>query len=125
MARATPWTERLGALATEPAAEGATLHLARRYGERRRGLAGMEPMPPERALHIRTSSVHTFGMRFALDLVWLARDGSVVRIDRAVPPRRFRTCLRARSVIEARAGEAERFAKSAERSSDSGYTPTR
>ena len=97
-ARATPWGERLGALATEPAADGLTLHVARRYGERRRGLAGMEPMPADHALHIRTSSVHTaFGMRFDLDLVWLGRDGSVVRIDRAVPPRRMRTCLRARS----------------------------
>jgi uncharacterized protein len=114
--RTAPWRDRLGALATEPVADGLTLHVARRYGERRRGLAGMEPMPADHALHIRTSSVHTFGMRFDLDLVWLARDGSVVRVDRAVPPRRMRTCLRARSVIEARAGQADRFAQSAGKS---------
>jgi uncharacterized protein len=45
-------------------------------------------------------SVHTFGMRFALDLVWLGAGGEVVRIDRAVPPWRVRSCRHARSVLE-------------------------
>lgn len=48
----------------------------------------------------RTRSVHTFGMRFALDLVWLDGDGRVVRVDRAVPPRRLRSCRAARAVLE-------------------------
>jgi uncharacterized protein len=55
----------------------------------------------------RCRSVHTFGMRFALDLVWLDGSGRVVRVDRDVPPRRVRTCLRARSVVETAAGRAE------------------
>jgi uncharacterized membrane protein (UPF0127 family) len=55
-------------------------------------------------------SVHTFGMRFALDLVWLGRGGQVVRVDRAVPPRRVRSCRRARSVLELRSGPAEQLA---------------
>jgi uncharacterized protein len=54
-------------------------------------------------------SVHTFGMRFALDLIWLDGGGRVVRVDAAVPPRRFRTCLRARSVIEVRGGASAPF----------------
>ena len=45
-------------------------------------------------------SVHTFGMRYALDLFWLDRDGDLVRLDEAVPPNRLRACLRARSVLE-------------------------
>jgi uncharacterized membrane protein (UPF0127 family) len=49
-------------------------------------------------------------MRFALDLVWLDRDGRVVRVDRGVGPWRVRTCLRARSVVETRAGEGDGFA---------------
>jgi uncharacterized membrane protein (UPF0127 family) len=107
----TAWAQRLGSLATEPTADGLVLHVARRYGERRRGLAKMEAMPPDHALHIvRTNSVHTFGMRFALDLVWLGRGGRVVRIDTNVPARRMKTCIRARSVIEARAGHGHRFA---------------
>ena len=75
---------------------------------RLRGLAG-RPLPAH-ALHLpRCRSVHTFTMRFALDLVWLDRAGRVVRIDRAVAPRRLRTCLRAHSVVEVNAGEADAF----------------
>jgi hypothetical protein len=106
-----PWAERLGPLATESTDPDLVLHVARRYGERRRGLAKMEPMPPDHALHILpTKSVHTFGMSFALDLVWLGRRGRVVRIDTNVPARRMKTCLRARSVIETCAGHGYRFA---------------
>jgi len=107
----TAWEERLGPLDTEPTEDGLVLHVARRYGERRRGLAKMEPMPPSHALRIlRTNSVHTFGMRFPLDLVWLGRGGRVVRIDTNVPAGRMKMCVRARSVIEARAGHGDRFA---------------
>jgi uncharacterized protein len=117
----TTWEERLGPLETEPSEDGLVLHVARRYGERRRGLAKMEPMPPDHALHIlRTNSVHTFGMRFPLDLVWLGRRGRVVRIDTNVPAGRMKMCVRARSVIEARAGYGDRFA-----SAIPGYTGPR
>lgn len=47
----------------------------------------------------RCRSVHTFGMRYPLDLFWLRGD-RIVRVDRDVPPRRVRTCLRARAVLE-------------------------
>jgi len=61
------------------------------------------------ALHLpRCRSVHTFGMRFALDLVWLDGAGEVVRVDRAVPPCRVRSCRRARSVLELRASPGTR-----------------
>jgi len=35
------------------------------------------------------SSVHTFGMRFALDLYFLDREGQVISVRRSVPPRRL------------------------------------
>lgn len=77
---------------------------------RRRGLAGLSDLPPQLALHIPHSwSVHTVGMRFGLDLVWLDRGGEVVRVDGGVGPRRLKACLRARSVIEINAGQADRF----------------
>jgi uncharacterized protein len=56
----------------------------------------------------RCRSVHTFGMRFALDLVWLDAAGEVVRIDRGVPPCRVRSCRAARSVLELRASPGTR-----------------
>ena len=77
---------------------------------RMKGLARLDVMPERLALHIpRCRSVHTFTMRFPLDLIWLGKDGSVVRVDTAIPPRRLKTCLRARSVIEANAGTADAF----------------
>jgi uncharacterized protein len=70
----------------------------------------MDDMPPDVGLELAPCrSIHTFGMRFALDLIWLDGAGQVVRVDEGVPPRRLRTCLGARSVIEVRGGSAERF----------------
>jgi uncharacterized membrane protein (UPF0127 family) len=45
-------------------------------------------------------SVHTFGMRFALDLVFLARDGRPCSVRRGVPPRRLAWDRRASAVLE-------------------------
>jgi uncharacterized protein len=65
------------------------------------GLAGLRALPPATALLLpRTRSVHTLGMRFALDLVWLDRDGRVVRTDRGVRPWRARACRTAWQVVE-------------------------
>ena len=65
------------------------------------GLAGLRALPPATALLLpRTRSVHTLGMRFALDLVWLDRDGNVVRTDRGVRPWRVRGCRAASQVVE-------------------------
>jgi uncharacterized membrane protein (UPF0127 family) len=69
---------------------------------RLRGLAFSDPGAP--LLIPRCRSIHTFGMRFPLDLVWLDAGHAIVRIDRSVPPRRIRTCAHARSVLEAPAG---------------------
>jgi uncharacterized membrane protein (UPF0127 family) len=77
---------------------------------RMKGLARLDALPARLALHIpRCRSVHTFTMRFALDLIWLGKDGEVVRVDRAVPPRRLKLCFKARSIVEANAGTADRF----------------
>jgi uncharacterized protein len=65
------------------------------------GLAGLRALPPRTGLLLpRTRAVHTLGMRFALDLVWLDAAGRVVRVDRAVAPRRARACRQARAVVE-------------------------
>jgi trehalose synthase len=48
----------------------------------------------------RCSSVHTFGMRFPLDLVFLDRSGRPCSIRREVPPRRFAWDRRAGAVLE-------------------------
>ncbi len=83
---------------------------ARSHASRRRGLSRLDALDPGQGLHIpQCPSVHTFGMRFALDLIWLRGDGSVARVDRDVAPRRMRLCVRARSVVECNAGRADAF----------------
>ncbi len=78
---------------------------------RGRGLSGLDELPHGHALLLpRCRSVHTIGMRFALDLLWLDAGGELVRLDRGVTGRRVRTCLRANAVIECAAGDGERFA---------------
>ena len=89
------------------------LHLASATTPRARflGLAWLDPIPVDWALALpRCRSVHTFWMRFALDLVWVDAEGGVVRIDAAVPPRRSRSCRRAAAVVETRSGHGPRFA---------------
>jgi uncharacterized protein len=102
--------ERLDALGARELEGGLRVAVAERRPERMRGLAKLDSMPATYALHIpRCRSVHTFTMRFPLDLIWLGTDGRPVRIDRAVPPNRMKLCLRARSVVEANAGTADDF----------------
>jgi uncharacterized protein len=48
----------------------------------------------------RCSSVHTFGMRFALDLAFLDRDGNLLAVRRVVPPRRLVWQRGAAAVLE-------------------------
>jgi uncharacterized protein len=103
------WERRLARLPARELPGGLRVHEARGMRARRRGLGGLDALPAERALRLRCRAVHTFTMRFPLDLIWLGADGTVVRVDRDVPPRRHRGCARARAVVETRAGCADRF----------------
>lgn len=55
----------------------------------------------------RCASVHTFGMRFPLDLFFLDREGRVISVRRQVPPRRVVWQRGARSVLEIPSPEGE------------------
>jgi uncharacterized membrane protein (UPF0127 family) len=73
------------------------------------GLAGLRELPTHAGLLLpRTRSIHTFGMRFAVDLVWIDAKGRTVRIDCTVRPCRLRGCRDARAVIELRACDGGR-----------------
>jgi|SRR5829696_2681088 len=48
----------------------------------------------------RCRSVHTFGMRFPLDLLFLDEEGRVIELRRAVPPGRVIRCPGAMAVLE-------------------------
>jgi hypothetical protein len=55
----------------------------------------------------RCSSVHTFGMRFALDVHFLDRSGRVIATRRDVGPRRFLSHRGAGAVLESPASIRE------------------
>lgn len=65
------------------------------------GLAGLDREAAGAGLLIpRCAAVHTFGMRFALDLVFLDRDGRPCSVRLALPPRRLAADRRAAAVLE-------------------------
>ncbi len=69
--------------------------------KRRKGLLGRDRLPAGEGLWIvPCEAVHTFGMRFAIDLVYLDRHMRVKKVKSNVPPWRLSACLSAHSVIE-------------------------
>ena len=86
-------------------AEKAETHWARLMG-----LMGRRALPEDEALLITPcSSVQTFFMRFAIDVVFLDRDGQVVKVASELKPYRAALGGRgARSALELPAGAAAR-----------------
>src|SRR6185437_14177152 len=79
--------------------------VADRGPARTRGLLGRQSLGEGEGLWIvPCEAVHTFGMRFAIDLVFLDRRNVVRKVRSSVPPWRLSGCLRARSVLELAAG---------------------
>ena len=88
----------------------AVCEIARTMWQRMRGLLGRDGLPHGHALWIRRcGSVHTVGMRFAIDLVFLARNNTVVRVIPNVRPGRPFVWggWKATSVIESEAGDLD------------------
>ena len=76
------------------------------FRSRLRGLAWRERAQAGPGLLIpRCASVHTFGMRFELDVYFLDRDGRVLSARRRVPPHRVLWCRGASAVLEIPAAE--------------------
>ncbi len=80
---------------------GRRLPVAANRASRLLGLALLDRAAAGPGLLIpRCRCVHTFGMRFALDLVFLDEAARAVSVRRRVPPRRIAADRRARSVLE-------------------------
>lgn len=76
---------------------------------RKRGLLGRDGLADGTGLVIAPcQGVHTFGMRFPLDIVCIARDGTVVKVREAVQPKRIVIAWRAFAILELPAGMARR-----------------
>ncbi len=89
-------TGRVVAVTVEPALDSAS---------RKKGLLGRDGLPEGHALIIAPSGlVHTFGMRFAIDVLIVSRAGVVLKAAAAVPARRVVGAWRGFAVVEMRAG---------------------
>ena len=76
--------------------------------KRRKGLLGREALSAGEGLWIvPCESVHTFGMRFPIDLVYLDRNKKVRKVRHRMVPWRLSACLTAHSILELPAGVAE------------------
>jgi len=77
--------------------------------KRRTGLLKHERLNPGEGLWIiPCESVHTFFMKFPIDLLYLDKQKKVRKIRHAVPAWRLSMCLSAHSIVELRAGTLEK-----------------
>jgi uncharacterized membrane protein (UPF0127 family) len=77
--------------------------------ERMRGLLGRPDLQAAEGMLLQSCRlIHTFGMRYPIDLVYLDRKGRVLKVTPALPARRMDGAWRAHSVLEMAAGEAGR-----------------
>lgn len=84
------------------------LRIAASYRARTRGLLGRDGIAGALML-TPCGSVHTFGMRFAIDVAYLDRRFRVLAVTTMRPGRLGLPRLRARHVLEAEAGAMERW----------------
>jgi len=83
--------------------------VAHRMWPRMRGLLGKRGLASGEGLLIRPApSIHTFFMRFPIDVVFLSRQGEVLKVAERVRPWRARSCRHSYAVLELAAGEAGR-----------------
>ncbi len=82
-----------------------SMEVASTGSKRSKGLLGRERLSPGEGLWIRPcEAVHTFWMRFPIDLVYLDRKNQIRKLASEVPPWRLSACLRAHSVLELPSG---------------------
>jgi uncharacterized membrane protein (UPF0127 family) len=86
-----------------------SLDVADNGAKRNKGLLGRTSLQPGEGLWIiPCESVHTFFMKFAIDLVYLDRKHQVKKVRNSVPAWRLSACLSAHSILELPAGTIAR-----------------
>ena len=86
---------------------GTSIEIADTSAKRRTGLLKHSGLAPGEGLWILPcESVHTFFMKFPIDLVYLDKKRTVRKVRHAVQPWRMSACFTAHSIIELPAGAA-------------------
>lgn len=90
---------------TRAAVLATRLELAGESSARTKGLLGRTSLEPGEGLWILPcEGVHTIGMKFAIDLIYIDKKHRVRKVRSAVPPWRLSLCLSAESILELPAG---------------------
>src|SRR3954469_16810492 len=98
---------KAGALrnASSPRVVAGTVELAVTRATRRRGLLGRDGLANGHALLIAPcSSIHTWFMRFPIDVIFVKRNGTVLKTRAAIPAWKMAFCWGAYAVVELPAG---------------------
>lgn len=85
--------------------------IADSFFSRFRGLMFRKSVEDDYALHIKPcNQIHTFSMRFAIDVIYLSKDGTVVEIHENVKPNKICKAVKnAESVIEINASMSSKL----------------
>nr|WP_320147019.1 DUF192 domain-containing protein [uncultured Anaeromusa sp.] len=95
--------------AGEPRLLVASLRLADSFWSRLKGLLGTAALPERGGLLLRPCNcVHTCGMRYAIDVLFLDSDGRILKLVQELAPWRSAWCWQAAAVLELPAGTVQR-----------------
>ncbi len=84
---------------------GDQVEVARSHWQRMRGLLGRDGLAPGGGMRFNgTNSIHMAFMRFPIDVLYLDRGGSVVKLVHELAPWRFSAARRAKVTVELPAG---------------------
>lgn len=85
--------------------------LANSFFKRFKGLMFRKSMPPNSALLLSPcNAIHTFSMRFPIDVVYIDATARVVHVEKSVQPNKIgKTIKSATSILELNAGMAEKM----------------
>lgn len=85
------------------------VELALSRSARRRGLLGRHSLAPGQGLLlVPCASIHTWFMRFPIDVIFATREGLVVKLCRRLEPWRLTFALRAYATVELSSGAIDR-----------------
>jgi uncharacterized membrane protein (UPF0127 family) len=76
---------------------------------RMRGLIGRPELSESSGVLLRGKQVHTFGMRYPIDVLHIAPDGTILNVTSLRPWKVSPIRMKARWVLELRSGEADRL----------------
>jgi uncharacterized membrane protein (UPF0127 family) len=87
-----------------------TLFSTENVFERTAGLLKFTPLNLNQGLLInKCNSIHTFGMKYSLDIVYLSRHLKVIKVVENIKPTRMSLCFGAKHTLEMLTGEVNRL----------------